>query len=358
MKYVQNVTDAGIVLRPDRKDEKYYKYDGGGIREAIINKVGGTYYLFYDGAIPGETNKSYWCACIAKSRNLINWEKTGRILYAGIELHEDSNGETYKDFKSASSPWVYCENGKWYMYYVGAENCSPEGIPAMPYHTLLATSDSIEGPWHKINEEKYKEKYVCFYSGKDKWNSVTSSPGHVIKNPKWKGENDTENYKYLMFFSGCYHIPVFARSIGIARTNSLDICDAYDSENPNFWVTDENPVLPLSDDIENTSIYYEEQNGYYFMFTNHVYGNAYTNSIWVYWTKDIEKWNADDKAVVIDKNVSTWAKGAIGLATVIKKDEYTLALVYDGSEGDSLGHLNRKIGLAYISLPLEPDNFK
>jgi len=88
---------------------------------------------------------------------LINWEKTGRILYAGIELHANSNGETYKDFKSASSPWVYCENGKWYMYYVGAEDCSPEGIPAMPYHTLLAISDSIEGPWHKINEEKGKE---------------------------------------------------------------------------------------------------------------------------------------------------------------------------------------------------------
>lgn len=90
-----------------------------------------------------------------------------------------------------------------------------------------------------------------------------------------------------MFFSGCYQVPVFTRSIGIARTNSLDICDAYDSENPNFWVTDENPVLPLSDNIENTS-----------------------------------------------------------------------ALVYDGSEDDSLGHLNRQIGLAYISLPLEPGNFK
>jgi hypothetical protein len=358
MRYVANFKDMGIILSPDKENEKYFNYDGGGIREAIINKVNDTYYLFYDGAIPGETNKSYWCACLAKSKDLTNWVKAGRVLNAGIELHENSNGETYKDFKSASSPWVYCENGKWYMCYVGAENCSPEGIPALPYHTLPATACSIEGPWKKVNEEKGKEKTVCFYSRQDRWNSVTSSPGHVMRNPKWEGENDTVNKKYLMFFSGCYHIPVYARSIGIARTNSLDTCDAYDSENPSFWEVDENPIIPISDDIENSSVYYEEKNGYYFLFTNHVYKNAYTDSVWVYWTKDIEKWNQEDKAIVIDKNVSTWAKGAIGLATAVKIDDNTLALVYDGIYGEGTGHLGRHIGLAYITLPLDPDDFK
>jgi predicted GH43/DUF377 family glycosyl hydrolase len=358
MKYVTTVQDLGIILRPDTKSADNYPNEGGGIREPILNKVDDTYYIFYDGAKPGANDKCYWCACLAKSKDLIHWQKLGKVLYASEELHPNSSEAVYQDFRSASSPWVYNENDKWYMFYVGAQFVSPEGIPAVPYHTLPAIADSIEGPWRKVNEEPGKEKTVCFYSRKGTWNSATSSPGHVMQNPKWNGENDQTNKRYFMFFSGCTDIPFYMRSIGLAQTNSLDTYDAFDAATPNFWEVSANPLFPLKDDLENASIYYEEENGYYFMFVNHVFENAYTNSIWVYWSKDVEYWDENNKAIVIDKFASTWAHGAIGLATVVRKDDRTLALVYDAVEGEGTGHLGRSIGLATLSLPLDPRDFK
>lgn len=358
MKYVPGVTDRGVILRPDRPGGKHHAHDGGGVREAILNRVGDTYYLFYDGARPGADDKSYWCACLAKSRDLTHWEKLGKALHASAEEHPESSEQVYQDFRSASSPWVYCEGGKWHMFYVGAQYCSPEGIPAVPYHTLPAVADSIEGPWRKVNGEPGREKTVCFYSRMDRWNSITSSPGHVLRNPKWRGEGDRENRKYLMFFSGCYHDPTYMRGIGIARADSLDTCDAYDAPNPTFWETDGKPILPLEHDLENASLYYEEANETWFLFANRVHENAYTNAIWVYWTKDLETWNEQDRAVVLDGTVSTWAHGAIGLATVVKADANTLALAYDGVEGTGTGHLGRCIGLAAVALPLDPASFR
>lgn len=358
MKYVTGVKDWGIVMSPDKPGEPNYDVEGGGIREAILNKVGDTYYVFYDGAKPGAAPDSYWCACLAKSTDLVHWEKLGKMLDASVESHPE-NGGVYMDAKSASSPWVFQENGIWYMFYVGCEEVSPNGIPAAPYHTLLATADSIEGPWKKANEEPGMEKSVCFFSRKNQWNNMTSSPGHVLQNPKWEGEGDTEHEKYFMFFSGATAgPPVFARSIGIARTNDLSVHDNWDAENPNHWKMDEKPLLPFCEDLENASIYYEESNGYYFMFVNRVHDNAYTNAVWVYWSKDLEHWNVEDKAVVLDKTNCTWAKGTIGLGTVVKKDDNTLAMLYDAEEGDGTGFLNRQLGFLTIALPLDPKNFQ
>jgi predicted GH43/DUF377 family glycosyl hydrolase len=78
-------------------------------REAILNKVGDTFYLFYDGA-----GKAGWLACLAKSKDLKVWKKKGVILTLG-----DS---TKADHKSASSPWVIKENGQWHMFYLGTPN--------------------------------------------------------------------------------------------------------------------------------------------------------------------------------------------------------------------------------------------
>lgn len=55
----------------------------------------------------------------------------------------------------------------------------------------------------------------------------------------------------------------------------------------------------------------------------------------------------------MDPKVSSWAKGAVGLPTVLKISDDKLALVCDGGK-TSVGHLGRHIGHATIDLPLNP----
>ncbi len=141
-------TDAGIVLRyGDGKDS----CDTYGAREAIVNKEGDTYYLFYDGA-----GKTGWLASLAESKDLKTWIKKGAILTLGDSSKNDS--------KSASSPWVIKENDEWHMFYIGTPNTSPapNRIPAFPYLTMKAKSKSLEGPWIKqydVTPFSVKTKY-------------------------------------------------------------------------------------------------------------------------------------------------------------------------------------------------------
>ncbi len=352
MRYLANVKDLGIVISPDSEGGAMYEWDGGGIREAILTPVNGKYYLSYDGAMPGAAPTSYWNACQAVSTDLVHWEKLGVNMLSGALTHPQGSEDIYKDFRSASSPWSFYANGKWYHYYVGADHCSPQGIPAFLYSTMLATSDTITGKWDKKCDEPGCEKHVCFAAGAPgSWNDVTVSPGQVLENPRWAADPAHEK-RWLMFYSGACSGEC-ARSIGIARTNDLAASDDFDRAEGNFWQKDPGPILPPSDDIENTSIFYEKSSGLYWLFTNHIHGNAYTNSVWVYWTQDPEHWDAANKAIVIDAAVSTWAHGAIGMPTVVQKDEHTLALLYDAVPGEGTGHLNRHIGLAEIALPLQ-----
>ncbi len=352
MRYIDGVIDKGIVLSPDSEGEPFYKWDGGGCREAILNKVDDVYYLNYDAAMPGKRENSYWNAFQAKSTDLIHWEKLGPNLLTSALTHPDSSRDVYKDFCSASSPWSRYENGTWYHYYLGADHSSPEGIPSFQYSTMLATSKTLHGMWDKHCENEGCEKHVCFNVGKaGSWDDCTASPGEVLINPKWEKNPETEK-KYIMFYSGSCKGET-KRSVGIAKTDNLSTCDDFDKEDGNFWIKDPDPVIPPEDDIENTSIFFEESSGLYWMFTNHIYNNSYTDSVWVYWSDDLEKWNPANKAIVIDSSVSSWAKGAIGMPAVIKKDENTLALLYDAVKGNGTGHLDRHIGLAEIKLPIK-----
>ena len=85
----------------------------------------------------------------------------------------------------------------------------------------------------------------------------------------------------------------------------------------------------------------------YFLFTNHIKDNRYTDAVYVYCSKDPCRWDAECCKILVDASVSTWAHGAIGLATVTKADAHTLAVVYDLSlihiymEGDAFRHRRR-----------------
>ncbi|QMW04818.1 hypothetical protein [Spirosoma foliorum] len=312
--------DQGIVLHyGDGKDS----CDVYGAREAVLNKVGDTYYLFYDGA-----GKDGWKACLATSADLTTWTKKGAVLELG-----DS---TKNDAKSASSPWVINNKNTWHMFYLGTPNATPapDRIPSFPYLTMKATSSSIEGPWIKQYDlQPFTTKPNTFYA-------LTASPGFIVR---YKQE-------FLQFFSGSANKnKVVQRTIGLARTRDLN----------STWNIIETPVFPQEEQIENSSLYYDKSQKMWYLFTNHIgitkEGVEFTDAIWVYWTKDILHWQKDNKAIILDKQNCNWSKGAIGMPTVVQVGN-RLALLYDAAPGESISHMRRNIGLAWISLPIQIHN--
>ena len=112
--------------------------------------------------------------------------------------------------------------------------------------------------------------------------------------------------------------------------------------------------------MENSSLYFEQTSQTWFLFTNHVGldGFEYTDAVWVYWSKDPDRWNPARKAVVLDGGNCSWSKHIIGLPSVLRVGD-RLALFYDGNRepkmpGGVKSHMNRDIGLAWLRLPLTP----
>jgi len=149
-----------------------------------------------------------------------------------------------------------------------------------------------------------------------------------------------------MFFSAATLGPDCKRTLGIARTRNLD----------GDWALDPEPVVPLEEQVENASLYYETANQTWWLFTNHVGDDErgeYTDAVWVYWSKDLNRWNRERKAIVLDGKNCSWSKDCIGLPSVIQVGK-RLAVIYDAPGANSVSHMNRDIGLAWLDLPLQP----
>ena len=210
------------------------------------------------------------------------------------------------------------------MFYVAGPNASPapDYVPMGPYLTMTATAKSLDGPWTQHRD------IVPFRPKPGTWYELGAYPGHIIK-------HDGE---YMMFFNGGH---------GIARTRDL----------MGPWKIDEEQSLHSP--TENTSIYYEESNGTYWMFVNHIrmLPLPHTDATWVYWTKDPNKWSDRDRAVVLDGRNCSWSKTIIGMATVTKVGN-RLAIFYDANHSNDHQHMGRDIGLAWLDLPLSPEKVK
>jgi len=101
-------------------------------------------------------------------------------------------------------------------------------------------------------------------------------------------------------------------------------------------------------------MYYEPTNQTWFLFTNHIApSNDYTQSVMVYWSKDLNHWDAKNKALVVDGQNCTWSRVCIGLPGVVQVGS-RLAVLYDAPGGESKSHMKRDIGLAWLALPLVP----
>jgi len=147
-----------------------------------------------------------------------------------------------------------------------------------------------------------------------------------------------------MFFSAADY--TIKRTICIARTKDLDAP----------WKIDPAPIVPPEEQIENTSLYYEPSNQTWFLFTNHIgidKDGEYTDAVWVYWSKDLNKWNPADKAIVLDRQNCKCSQRCIGLPSVVRYKN-RMAIFYDAPLGNSVSHMRRNIGLAWLELPLTP----
>lgn len=306
--------DEGIVLK---HGDGPGQCDMLGARDVWVYEAGGTYYMHYDGAGP-----KGWLACLATSTDLVHWVKKGPVLDFGKPGEEDS--------ASAAYGVTYLEGKTWHMFYLGTPNVSPapDLIPSFPYLTMKAHGKSPAGPWVKQAEVvPFRTKTGTYYS-------ATASPGHIIKQAD----------EYIMFFSASTDRPIL-RTLGIARTKDLN----------GSWTVDPQPIVPQAEQIENSSLYFEPSNKTWFLFTNHIglENGEYTDAVWVYWTKDLNQWNAADKAVVLDGKNCKWSRKCIGLPSVVKVGN-RLALLYDGPGGDSKSHMKRDVGLSWLDLPLSP----
>lgn len=305
--------DEGVLLR---HGDGPNQCDINGAREPTLIVEDGTYYLFYDGGGP-----KGWLACLATSTDMKTWVKHGPVLDFGAPGEVDAGG--------ALSPWFFKEGDTWHMYYVTAEKTAgpPGHLAAGPYNSGHASSKSLTGPWIKTKGYvpiKPKPPGAGHPQG-------MAYPGHIVK------KDDGE---YLMFFGTM-------GTIGVARTRNLT----------GEWVTDPQPFIDRHFDIENSSVYFEPENRTWFLFVNHIKSvngvGAYTDSTWVFWTEDLEKWNSEKRAIALDGANCSWAESCFGMATVTKIGK-RLALVYDAAPGNSTDHLHRDIGLAWYDLPLTP----
>ena len=359
------VEDLGITLEPSKPGEPYFEYDGRGIRQGIISKVGKTYYMFYDGygnqtgELDVNAPEKYLCrALLAKSTDLKTWEKLGPKLTTGYDFDPKSSAAVYKDFWNSVSAWTYFneEEDFWYLFYVGAEEVAKGdenvGVGGGYYSTMVAKAKTkgimgIEGDWQQLNQLPGQGKAVALY---DRPNSeLTSSAGSVIQNPKWQGEGDAINKRYMMFVTR-------GDQVWLARSNILGGVHDWDkSPNPDGWNLDRQILDKTGKTApENASIAYDEKTGWYFLFTNQ-FSKCYTHTDcnMVYWSKDPNEWNPKNCATIIDRTTSKngWATGAIGMASAVRISDDTFAVVYDASLNGSLGHPNRVIAMSHWKIP-------
>jgi predicted GH43/DUF377 family glycosyl hydrolase len=315
--------DQGVVFRHGQGSNQC---DYLGARDVWVWGYKDNYYMHYDGSGP-----SGWLTCLAVSKDLKHWNSMGPVLDFGATNSNDSAAASYGT--------THLEGKKWHMFYLGTPHTTPapDYIPGFPYLTMKAEGNSPVGPWIKrYDVTPFRVKPNSYYAG-------CASPGHIVK----------QGDEYFMFFSASTEVPIL-RTISLARTRDLN----------GPWELATEPLLPPTEQIENSSLYFEKKSKTWFLFTNHVGikdGLEYTDAIWVYWSKDLTKWDPAHKAVVLDSSNCKWSKHIIGLPSVVQQGK-RLAIFYDGQDASPIppgvqSHMNRDVGMAWLELPLVPPPF-
>lgn len=355
-KKVCGVHDQGVVIRQSKPGETYYWLDGKVIRQAVLlrDEPQGRFLLYYDALGPEATSTTLM---LAESTDLTSWKKLGPMQVPVVFECPSADYHDFSNYLGTCSPWFIEEDGVFYMF--NTSDTGPNGIFApMPYYITLSTGPSLAGPWRKESLLPGQGKHVAIPTRPGTYYSDTACAGSVIVNPAWQGPGDTQNRKYMMFFSTASYQGnpgdpnSLVRGVGIARTDDLTAADDYDKLEGNFWEPDPAPIIPLQDDVENATLFHDDSVGKWYLFVNHIDpSNSYTDAIWMYWTDDPNHWDAGNKAEVLSSRNCSWTHGAIGMPSVLRVGD-RLAMMYDGSVNGDTSHFNRDIALAYIDLPL------
>lgn len=159
----KNKTEIGLAVskdgihfkvRPNPVLSSEYNYEKHGCEDPRVVKFGRTYYMLYVG-MSGKYNQSQ--ICMATSKDLINWEKHGRIL-------SDRRLKWSRGNKKAAVIVPKKIKGEYVMYFLGEQR---------PWQTAIgiAYSDDLIN-WHK----KRKNKPIVF-PRKDHFDSLGVEPG-------------------------------------------------------------------------------------------------------------------------------------------------------------------------------------
>jgi len=277
------------------------------------------YKMTYDGSGP-----TGWLASLAVSNDptLRNWTKLGAVLPLGPPGSVDSASASY--LTTYPMP-----DGTWLGWYLGTPTVSPPPgrVPVGPYFSMLASAPTSSGPW-----TTHEALSKVFPRG---------SPGVVMPNP-------TDPDEWWQFCTGCS-----GGSIGLVTTRNLT----------GYW-TEKMPLITDAP-VENTSLYFEESSGLWYLFTNQIgpdaSGMQFDAHIVVYWSTDLTSWSPDRKATVLNRTNAVEPlirAGRVGLPSVMRVpgNDRQLALIYDGggTPGDVSYNENCSVALLWIDLPLTP----
>ncbi|MGC9063688.1 MAG: hypothetical protein ACP5JL_03310 [bacterium] len=158
------------VLAPTKNDRDF---DSKEVDCANVIMKDGMFYMAYVGW-DGTVNR----IGLAKSKDLIHWERIGLILDIGDEKDWDSG--------SVSGPYIYQENGLYYLFYVGFPKIGYENgtgaiglaiskdilhwdkIPSNPILKSIPGGSWEKGGLYKPCVIEFDELYYLFYNAKDR----------------------------------------------------------------------------------------------------------------------------------------------------------------------------------------------
>jgi len=116
-------------------------------------------------------------------------------------------------------------------------------IQSFPNLTMKAKASSPMGSWVK------QKKVIPFRTILNTYYATTASPSHIKKNRD----------QYPKSFSATTQKdgnPFVKLTLGFIETKDLD----------GSWMFDSQPIVPIEEQIENTSIYFEESRNTYFFY--------------------------------------------------------------------------------------------
>ena len=243
------------------------------------------------------------------------------------------------DSASASYGTTYCDGRTWHMFYLGTPHASP--APTSGARLPLSDHEGRQprgppGPWTKQKR-----------SG-----PLPGDTGHLLLRDRQPQPRSSGRTASTACSSARRRDHPIRRTLSIARTKNLDgpwtpapepdpACEA------SRWRT------PRSTTRRRT------RPGSCSPTTWGSTGFEYTDAVWVYWSKDLNNWDPDHKAVVLDRSNCSWSKYIVGpalgaSATATGWPCSTMATRRPRWPAGVKSHMHRDIGLAWLQHPLTP----